>query len=325
MIHRYLAAAATGLAAAGFVLPAGGGEVYVSNEGSDTVVVLDLETLEVQHVVETGGRPRDLRFGPGGDTLFIAASEADRIEILDLATKTISGYIETGDDPEIFDLDPTGEILVVSNEDDARATVIDVASGSIRAVIEDVGIEPEGVTFTPDGKRVFVTAEGTNTVVVIDPWAGTILADILVGNRPRRGAFTPDGLEYWVTNELGGTISIIDTRTLQVTDTIRFAKRGLREADITPVDLVMTRDGTTAFVTLGRAWHVARVDVATRAVEAYILAGSRVWGAALTADDSTLIVTNGASDDLSVIDTGANRTVRSVSVGRTPHTVRIRE
>ena len=67
----------------------------------------------------------------------------------------------------------------------------------------------------------------------------------------------------------------------------------------------MTRDGKTAFVTLGRAWHVARVDVATRTVEAYILAGSRVWGAALTADDSILVVTNGASDDISVIDTEA--------------------
>ncbi len=325
MIHPYLNAAAAGLAAAGFALSAAAGEVYVSNEGNDTVVVLDLDTLEVQHVIETGGRPRDLRFGPGGNQLFIAASEADRIEILDLETKTLSGYIETGDDPEIFDIDPTGEILVVSNEDDAAATVIDIATGSIRTVIEDVGIEPEGVTFTPDGKRVFVTAEATNTVVVIDPWTGTILADILVGNRPRRGVFTPDGSEYWVTNELGGTISIIDTATLQITDTIRFEKRGLREADITPVDLVMTRDGTTAFVTLGRAWHVARIDVATRTVAAYILAGSRVWGAALTADDSTLIVTNGASDDISVIDTEADRTVRSVAVGRTPHTVRIRD
>ena len=150
------------------------------------------------------------------------------------------------------------------------------------------------MTFTPDGKRVFVTAEATNTIAVIDPWEGVILADILVGNRPRRGTFTPDG-------------------------------RGLREADITPVDLVMTKDGTTAFVTLGRAWHVARVDVATRTVEAYILAGSRVWGAALTADDSILVVTNGASDDISVIDTEANRAVRSVAVGRTPHTVRIRD
>lgn len=325
MPRWFLAEPAALLVALGLVSPAIGGEIYVSNEGNDTVVVLDSESLEIQHVIETGGRPRDMHFSPDGSKLFIAASQDDRIEILDLETKTVTGYIETGDDPEIFDIDPTGQILVVSNEDDAQATVIDIVSGSIRTVIEDVGIEPEGVTFTPDGRRVFVTAEATNTVAVIDPWTGVILAEVLVGNRPRRGAFTPDGSEYWVTNELSGSVSIIDAETLEVTDTIRFEKKGLREADITPVDLVMTKDGKTAFVTLGRAWHVARVDVASREVETYILAGGRVWGAALSADDAVLVVTNGATDDISIIDTEANRVTRSVAVGRTPHTVRIRD
>lgn len=304
---------------------AGAGEVYVSNEGDDTVAILDSDTFEVLDVVETGGRPRDMRFGPGGGELFIAASEDDRIEVLDLASREIVRHIETGDDPEIFDIDPTGAIIVVSNEDDGAATVIDVASGGILRVIEDIGIEPEGVTFAPDGERVFVTAEATNSVIVIDPWKGVVLDEILVGNRPRRGAFTPDGKEYWVTNELAGTVHVIDAETLEILDEIRFGKQGLRDADITPVDLAMTRDGLTAYVTLGRAWHVAVVDVASREPVEYVLAGNRVWGAALTADDSTLIVTNGASDDISVIDTAARKAVRSVGVGRTPHTVRIRD
>jgi YVTN family beta-propeller protein len=85
----------------------------------------------------------------------------------------------------------------------------------------------------------------------------------------------------------------------------------------------MTADGKTAYITLGRARHVAVVDVASREVTDYILAGDRVWGAALTADESLLIVTNGASDDISIIDTAKNIAINSVAVGRTPHTVRI--
>ena len=61
----------------------------------------------------------------------------------------------------------------------------------------------------------------------------------------------------------------------------------------------------------------------SREIEEYILAGDRVWGAALTADEKFLVVTNGASDDISIIDTGRNVAVQAVSVGRTPHTVRI--
>ena len=80
-----------------------------------------------------------------------------------------------------------------------------------------------------------------------------------------------------------------------------------------------------AYITLGRSKHVAVVDVDTHEVKDYILAGARVWGAAITKDDKFLIVTNGNNDNISIIDTEKNAAIKSISVGRTPHTVRILE
>ena len=40
----------------------------------------------------------------------------------------------------------------------------------------------------------------------------------------------------------------------------------------------------------------------TYEIKKYILAGNRVWGADITADEKELIVTNGNSDDISIID-----------------------
>ena len=225
--------------------------------------------------------------------------------------------------PEIFDISPNGKIAVVSNEDDNAATVIDVNTGKIIRVIEDVGIEPEGVNFSPDGKLVYITSEGTNTVLIIDPWAGKVIEEVLVGNRPRRGAFTKNGQEYWVTNELGGTVSVIDTNSFKVIHNIEFEKKGIRSTEITPVDFAMSNDGSLAYITLGRSKHVAVVQTENYEVIDYILAGSRVWGAAISSDDKTLIVTNGNSDDISIIDTDKRASIKSIAVGRTPHTVRI--
>jgi len=59
----------------------------------------------------------------------------------------------------------------------------------------------------------------------------------------------------------------------------------MTRAQVTPVDLVMTRDGTRAYVALGRANHVAVVDVKAREVVDYILVGHRPWGLALNHDD----------------------------------------
>ena len=77
----------------------------------------------------------------------------------------------------------------------------------------------------------------------------------------------------WVTNELSGSVSIIELGAMEVTATIEFKPKGFRPEDVTPVGITTTADGSTAFVALGRANHVAVVDVASREVEDYILVG----------------------------------------------------
>ena len=185
----------------------------------------------------------------------------------------------------------------------------------------EVGAEPEGVLANPDGKTVYVTSEVANMVHVIDPTATEPTANIVVGNRPRRFALTPDSKELWVTSELDASVSIIDPATNSVKEKLTFAPEGFRKEDITPVGLSMTKDGKTAFVTIGRANRVAVVDVSSRKIETYILVGNRAWNAALNADESLLFVANGLSDDVSIINVADRKVIKSVPVGRVPYMV----
>ena len=57
-----------------------------------------------------------------------------------------------------------------------------------------------------------------------------------------------------------------------------FLPPGMRKSDVTPVGLAMTKDGKTAYVTLGHAAHVAMVDVAARKVLGYVLVGKTRLG-----------------------------------------------
>jgi len=173
----------------------------------------------------------------------------------------------------------------------------------------------------PGGEVVYVTSEVANMVHVVDTESRELKANILVGNRPRRFAMTPDGSELWVSNELSGSISIIDPNTNKVVDEIVFTPKGFRPEDVTPVGVTMTADGGTAFVALGRANHVAVVDVPERKVEDYILVGNRAWNAALSRDNTRLLVANGLSDDISVIDVAKRKVIKSVPVGRVPYMV----
>ncbi len=299
--------------------------IFVSNENSDTVVVLDLNTKKLIKTIETGGRPRDLKFNKDYSKLYVVVSEENHILEIDAKKLDLIAKIDTGDDPEIFDIDDENNILAVSNEDDNELTIIDLKTKKIVESIKDIGVEPEGVNFTPDGKLVYVTSEGTSSIIIIDPLERIIVNEILVENRPRRGIFLNNGKEYWVSNEMSGTVSIIDTLKQEIKHTINFSIDGIRKEQITPVDFAYSKKKKLVFVTLGRANHVAAVDAQTYEVKKYILAGKRVWGADVTADEKELIVTNGNSDDISIIDIERFVTVKDIPTGKTPHTVKIKK
>jgi YVTN family beta-propeller protein len=175
------------------------------------------------------------------------------------------------------------------------------------------------VKVTRDGKTVYVSSEVANLVHVVDVASAKLLKNIKVGKRPRRFALTPDGSQLWVTNELDASVSIIDTQDHTVAGTLRFELKGARASDITPVGITMSRDGKRAFVALGRANHVAFVDVASRKVTNLVLVGKRAWNVALDKAEARLYVVNGLSDDITVVDVAAAKAIKSIPVGRVPY------
>jgi hypothetical protein len=76
-------------------------------------------------------------------------------------------------------------------------------------------------------------------------------------------------------------------------------------------------------ITLGRANNLAIVDAKTRQVVQYVLVGSRAWDVDLARDEKTAYVTNGLSDDITVVDMQSMTPIVSLPVGRTPHSIRV--
>jgi len=297
------------------------GRIIISNEKSSTLTVLDPSDTVVQ-TIETCARPRGMHFSADRTQFYVGCADDDQIAVYDVATLELVGRIRDVQEPETFDLHPDGRRLFVSNEEDSEASVIDVTTGEYLAGFE-TGEEPEGVQVTPDGKLVFVASEAANLVHVIDVEKEEVVKDILVDTRPRRFALTPDGRELWVSAELAGMVNIIDVATLELSGDIPFRPTGFRREEVTPVDVLITQDGTRAYVALGRANHVAVVDVPARKVIQYILVGKRAWGLALNRDESKLYVANGLSDDITIIDTATLKPIKSVPVGMVPYGILI--
>lgn len=297
------------------------GAVYVSSEKDNAIYVFNADG-DRQAKIEVCDRPRDMAFSADKKQIMVVCGDSNALGIVDMATGRLTGSVPLGDSPEMFGLSPDGKLAYVSIEDESVMAAYDLATQ--KPVFEvKTGGEPEGVLITPDGKTAYVTSEVANLVHEIDLTSKKVVKNIKVGKRPRRFALAADGAELWVTNELDASVGVVDTKARSLKKTIRFEVKGMRQADITPVGITLSPDGKTMWVGLGKANHVAEVDVATHAVKRMVLVGKRAWGLSMTADGKRLYVANGLSDDMTIIDTDSGKAIKTVPAGRVPHTVLI--
>ena len=230
--------------------------VYVTNEVSGDLTVIDPATHSVLTTLPLGKRPRGIRVSPDGTRLYIALSgspiappgidesklpppdrTADGIGVVDVKALTLSTILRGPSDPEQTSLSRDGTRLYIANEDIGKATVLEIASGKTVAELE-VGGEPEGVTTSTDGRFVYVTSEEDNQVSVIDTATNQLVKQFMVGPRPRDTAFSPDSTRAYVTSENGGTVSVVDTAKHTVIRTIRLTGPNVR-----PMGVVVSPDG----------------------------------------------------------------------------------
>src|SRR5690625_7416512 len=87
-----------------------------------------------------------------------------------------------------------------------QGAVYDAETGE-QLEIFTVGIEPEGVDASPDGRWAYITAETTHTTAIIDAENLEVVQHVLVGNRPRVVEFAHDSSKAYISAAIGATIS----------------------------------------------------------------------------------------------------------------------
>ena len=306
--------------------------VFVTNEVSGDMTVIDSGTRGIIATVPLGKRPRGIHASPDGTTIFVALSgtpiagpdvdestlpppdkSADGIGVIDVAQNRVLRIIPGGSDPENFDLSKDGKQIYISNEDISAVSIIDIASAKVLKTIK-MGGQPEGVKTSPDGKQVFVTSEEDGTIAVLDPAAGKIITTFKVGHRPRSVAFTPDGLLAYVNAENDGGVVLVDAVQHKMLKAIPLGKPGV----IKPMSVLLSRDATKLYISTGRGQQLFTVDTRTNAVVGSVTVGRRPWGIALSPDGKKLYSANGPSNDVSVVDLASNTVEAKIKAGSGP-------
>jgi YVTN family beta-propeller protein len=330
---------------------AAGYQIWVSNERSDDITVIDGATNQAIATIPVGKRPRGIHASPDGRKVYVALSgtpivappkldakgnpifkrggkddddedeaksdkSADAIGVIDVAQRKLIGKISGGSDPEEFSLSKNGKQLYVSNEDVKTASVIDIASGKVEHIIP-VGLEPEGVATSPDGKRFYVTCEAGGEIYAIDAAKYSVIGHFKVNVRPRTVGFLPNSNIAFIPSESTGELNVIDTAALSITKVIKLPE-GAR-----PMSVKVSHDGKRVYVSTGRGATIDVLDAHTYDLITAIKVGTRPWGMALTPDGKRAYVANGPSNDVSAVDLQTNKEITRIKAGTSPWSVAI--
>lgn len=258
-------------------LSADGKRAYVSNQKGKSVTVVDLQKLEVAATIT-----HDSLDGPDG-----CVSSADSSKLYVVATKR-------------------NAVVAISTRDNK--------------VVKEIALplaEPRRLALSPDGSKIFVAADKTPKIAVIDAANGALATTFDVGNEPRGMAFTPDGKTLLVTQVVDDTITAVDLGTYKVT--------GVRGSPLSPQRLAMSPDGSFAYVLTRMQPELFALPLKGPHDDSRTLElGKLPWGLAMNPAGTLLYVTGSENNNIQIVDTKSFKVVANVPAGKDPNGIAYR-
>jgi YVTN family beta-propeller protein len=230
-----------------------GTRVYVTNNGSNNVSVLDTATTTVVATVPVGTGPAGVAVTPDGTRVYVNNNQSNNVSVIDTATNTVVATVPVGNGPYYVAITPDGTRAYVTNLNSSDVSVIDTATNTVVATVGGAFFPSDAVA-TPDGTRVYVASAGI--MGVIDTATNTLTT---FSGAYSYLALSPDGTRLYGTN--GDTyLDVIDTATNTVVATITDPNTYFGPMGVTP-------DGTRLYAgDSGGSGKMFVIDTATNTV-----------------------------------------------------------
>ena len=161
----------------------------MANYSSNTISVIDTNTLTVAENINVCSGPRNIAFTPDGKKAFVTCSLSNEVAVIDTLEERVKRYIPVGDFPYDVAVSPDGRKAYVTCLDSWEVYVIDTNSESVLKVMSGVR-NPRGVEVVGNesGYRLLVgihiTATFVNDAVWIFDEDETIIQGITTGKFP---------------------------------------------------------------------------------------------------------------------------------------------
>jgi YVTN family beta-propeller protein len=228
------------------------------NAGGNTLSVIDVVSRKELKRVDLGelSRPHGLTFS--GGKLYFTSEQSKNVGRYDPVKQMVDWKYSVGQD---------GTHMVLASRDGKRFFTSNIASNTVSILepgadgnwsqrLVKVGLGPEGLDLTPDGRTLWSAHSRDGGISIIDTDSGKVVHTVNAGTqRSNRVKITPDGRYALVSDLAAGNLLIFDAHDYKE------VKRLNLGAETTGV--LVTPDSATAYIAVSGANGVAAIDLKT--------------------------------------------------------------
>jgi len=191
--------------------------LYVDNEGSSSLTVLDIHTGRPTGQIPIPF-PYNIYFTPDGTKAIDVVERLQRVEFRDWrhGWKLLKSVGIPWPGADHMDFSADGSYFMISTEYSGVVAKIDVVNMKLAGFVH-VGGLPIDVKLSPDGSVFYVTNQGRMGVSVIDPVAMKEIQFIPTGRGAHGLQVSRDTKSLYVSNRLEASISVINFASRSVT------------------------------------------------------------------------------------------------------------
>jgi YVTN family beta-propeller protein len=239
----------------GMAVAPDGRTVYLSGDGSSNLDAIDTGTDRIRRTIEIGKSPHGLAMMPDGKTLLAAIYGEDKIAFIDTATLAAVGSVSV-QKPHTIAIRPDGSVVYIASQEPGKFSLV-VVDLATRKVARSVPLDkpPRDLEFGFDGKALYFTQAGVNSVQVLDPATDRIVAQIPTGASPHIAGVYRGAAAGTAVVQGPGELLLFDPATNAPLRSIAVGKQ--------PHWIAMANAGAQAVVTNEGSNDVAVVDLAT--------------------------------------------------------------
>src|SRR3984893_491469 len=109
--------------------------IYITNQGSNNVSVIDTATNTVTATIPVGSQPQGVAVAPHRSKAYVANANSNNVSVIDTATNTVTATIPVGTFPDGLAVTPHGRKVYVTNNGSNNVSEIDTATNTVSATI----------------------------------------------------------------------------------------------------------------------------------------------------------------------------------------------